>query len=193
MIRYAITDPSTLRSGHFREDLERMAERGATMLLYRDKRNPEYARFAEGFVAVARELPFEKILLHNEPELARRLGVDGVHLASNRIDLIPAAKRFGLNCVVSTHTLAEAQKAQELGAEMITLSPLFPSPGKGEALGSERFAAMLRQIEIPVIALGGIVDEESIAKALETGAAGFASIRYFSGGDGKNIREPISF
>jgi len=179
MIRYAITDPSTLRPGSFVEDLQRMADRGATMVLYRDKHNPDYARFAEEFIAVARELLFEKILLHDDPQLAWSLGADGVHLSSGRIEQVPRAKRLGLMSIASTHTLEQARKALDLGAEMVTLSPLFPSPGKGEALGIEKFAAMVREIEIPVIALGGIVEERNIDEALSAGAVGFASIRYF--------------
>ena len=180
MIRYAISDPSTLRFSRLEEDIKRFADQGATMILYRDKNNPDYARNAPLFIEGVRRWTRARPLIHGDPALAARLGADGVHLPTAGMDRLPDAKAAGLYTVVSTHTLAEALKAQALGADAVTLSPLFPSPGKGPALGVERFREIADQLRIPVIALGGIVDEKSVDLAIKTGADGFASIRYFA-------------
>ncbi len=179
MIRYAISDPRTLHFPDPEDDLLRFAERGATMILYRDKANPSYAQNAECFVDAVRSRTSAQAIVHTDEALAARLGADGVHFPSTQIGRIPRAKALGLYTIASTHTLDEALRAQSLGADAVTLSPLFLSPGKGPALGIERFRGIVGKLEIPVIALGGIVDEESIAEALAAGAAGFASIRYF--------------
>ena len=149
------------------------------MILYRDKYNPSYAWNAERFVTAVRSYHSAKAILHGDEELADRLGADGVHFPSASLERIPRAKTLGLYTVASTHSLDEVLRAQYLGADAVTLSPLFPTPGKGPALGIERFKEIVATAEIPVIALGGIVDDKSLLQIWETGAAGFASIRYF--------------
>ncbi|WP_292656580.1 thiamine phosphate synthase [Nitratifractor sp.] len=180
MIAYAITDPSTLSFDTLSSDLQRIKAKGATMILYRDKGAEDYDERAVAFVSAAREAGFERILLHNRPELALALGAQGVHLSSDRMDLLSKIGRMPLLSVVSTHHLSEALKAQESGASIVTLSPLYASPGKGTPLGEKRFEEIVRQLSIPVIALGGILGGQEIDQAMALGAAGFASIRYFS-------------
>ncbi len=179
MISYAISDPSILHFDRLQEDLQRICKR-ADYILYRDKDNDDYANFAVTFIREASRYDFSKILLHGDWELAFALGADGVHLKSSQIENVRDAKERELFTIVSTHSLSEMLRAQKLGADMLTLSPLFASPGKGEALGPKRFAELVSQIEIPVIALGGIVSDSRIEEALSTPAAGFASIRYFA-------------
>jgi thiamine-phosphate pyrophosphorylase len=80
---------------------------------------------------------------------------------------------------VSTHTKQEAQRAEDLGADMVTFSPVFSTPNKGEPKGVEALKRLVSLLHIPVIALGGMVSEEQIKRCQESGAFGFASIRYF--------------
>ena len=82
--------------------------------------------------------------------------------------------------VVSTHTLEEALKAGALGADMITFSPIFKTPNKGEPKGVAELKRVALSLHIPLIALGGILSEEQVALCQQHGAKGFASIRYFS-------------
>ncbi|GEM_PF-2984939 len=180
MIAYAITDPSLLSFETLAFDLQRIKARGADMILYRDKGAADYDSRAARFVPAARQAGFDRILLHDRPDLARELGADGVHLSSGSMDLLSRIQENTLLTLVSTHDLDEALTAQRLGATMVTLSPLFASPGKDSPLGEERFEAIVRQLEIPVIALGGILGQKEIKRALALGAVGFASIRYFA-------------
>ncbi|HFC03767.1 MAG TPA: thiamine phosphate synthase, partial [Nitratifractor salsuginis] len=80
MIAYAITDPSLLSFETLAFDLQRIKARGADMILYRDKGAAEYADRAARFVPAARQAGFDRILLHDRPDLACELGADGVHL-----------------------------------------------------------------------------------------------------------------
>jgi len=68
----------------------------------------------------------------------------------------------------------------QIWSRMVTLSPIFESPGKGDALGLERLRDTCRVLSIPVIALGGVTDEAKIEGVRQAGAEGFASIRYFT-------------
>ncbi|WP_456433435.1 thiamine phosphate synthase [Nitratifractor sp.] len=181
MIRYAITDPAIFSLENATTDLRRIRSKGAEWICYRDKGNPRYDEDACRFVEAARAAGFGRIVLHGWIDLARRLGVWGIHLPSDAFERIGEAREADLAVIVSTHDLDEARRARDLGAHYATLSPLFASPGKGEPLGVERFARIARELEgFPLIALGGIVDDEAVARAMDAGAAGFASIRYFA-------------
>jgi thiamine-phosphate pyrophosphorylase len=101
-------------------------------------------------------------------------------LTSTQFDEIKYAKSRGLFVVISTHTLEGAIRAEFLGADMITISPIFHSPNKGEPLGLLKLQDICSAVKIPVIALGGIISQEQIDECEKVGADGFASIRYFA-------------
>ncbi len=178
MIRYAITDPSTLSFEEIDKNLERFASK-ADMIVYRDKSNMHYARDAKIFLDHAGHFTFDKVLFHCNAELASRLGADGVHLSSTQSDQIQKAKSLGLFVVISTHTAEEAKTAEILGADMITFSPIFDTPNKGKPLGLGALKELQGIIALPIIALGGILTEKQIDECKSSGASGFASIRYF--------------
>lgn len=115
-----------------------------------------------------------RLMVHDD--LPAAAAVDGIHLPSGG-DVAQARARLGRRLVGrSAHDLAEAQAAAAAGADYITLSPIFESqskPGYGPALGLERLAAIAGQVEIPVLALGGVT-EATAASCLTAGATGFA-------------------
>jgi len=178
MLSYAISDPSTLDFKTLEKDIARFAK-SADILVYRDKQNPNYAMDAKRFLDEAKKYSFQQVLLHNSIDLASALKADGVHLSSDRLEEVMKAKKKELFVVVSTHSIEEAQKAQILGADMVTFSPVFDTPGKGKAVGLEKLAEVTFAISIPVIALGGILTPAQIDACEQAGAKGFASIRYF--------------
>jgi len=180
MIAYAITDPSTLSFSTLDADLARFVAKGASMILYRDKNNPHYPSNALEFFKKAKKYPFEKILLHGDFDLASKLQVHGVHLRSDQLKDILQAKQKHLFVVASTHTFYDAKLAQALGADMITLSPIFYTPNKGKPIGIKTLQEISATIDIPILALGGILSTEQIDAVNLAGAKGFASIRFFS-------------
>jgi len=147
--------------------------------LYRDKSNPNYEIQAGDFVEVCNQFENIKSFIHGDADLAKELNAVGVHLTSTQFDKIQYAKSLGLEVIVSTHTHDEVLNAEKLGANAVTYSPIFASPGKGEPKGIENLKELLKKCSIKVFALGGIVEEEQIKQIEETKAYGFASIRYF--------------
>ena len=178
MIAYAITDLSTLNFNTLDSDLQRFAQK-AEMIVYRDKVTKYYQKNASLFLAEAKKYNFSKILLHSDYKLAHKLKADGVHLTSSEFSDIQKAKDLGLFIVVSTHSLEEALEAQKLGADLVTFSPVFATPNKGEPKGVEELRKVVSKLSIGVIALGGIMSSEQIEACRKSGAFGFASIRYF--------------
>jgi len=180
--QYLITDPSAY--GSLPEALERSLETAFSksfpdFALFRDKQTSDYRSLALTFIAVCRDHAVPTVLLHGDYALAHELKADGVHLTSAQFDAITEAKKLGLYVIISTHTHDEASMAQKLGADAITYSPIFPSPGKGDPKGLEDLKEIVAKIDIPVFALGGIVTEAQIDAVEKSGAYGFASIRYF--------------
>jgi len=112
--------------------------------------------------------------------LALKLKATGIHLTSTQFNEIKEAKENNLFVIISCHTLKEIKTAQILGANMVTYSPIFDTPNKGMAKGCNDLAKAISQVSIPIIALGGIINQEQINKIKQTKAEGFASIRYFT-------------
>jgi thiamine-phosphate pyrophosphorylase len=179
MIAYAITNPTTLNFDTLEDDIKRFAN-VADIIVYRDKSTSNYKKNSTYFVNEAKKYKFQKILLHTDYKLAHKLKADGVHLKATQFADIVKAKALGLFVVISTHTQEEALTAQSLGADMLTFSPIFSTPNKGEPKGVKVLKELIDLLDIPVIALGGIVGKEQINACKENGAKGFASIRYFS-------------
>lgn len=78
----------------------------------------------------------------------------------------------------SAHNLREIRAAERAGADLVFLSPVFPTrshPGAA-ALGPARFARLTRLAKVPVVALGGVTAAR--ARSLR-GAYGWAGIDAF--------------
>jgi len=158
---------------------ERFIKHLPDFALYRDKHNPHYALQAEHFLDVCKNFQGLKAFLHQDYELAGKLGADGVHLTSQQFDDIPLAKELGLEVVISTHTHDEVHIAEAMGADYVTYGPIFETPGKGEPKGVDDLREIVSMTDVNIFALGGIIGEEEIEALQESAAFGFASIRYF--------------
>ncbi len=150
-------------------------EGGARAVLVREKDLPAEERvgLVQAFRALLDPVDGAVLLAGPDVELALRSGAAGLHLAA--ADPWPAT---GQDLVIgrSCHTAGELAEATEAGADYATLSPVFPSlskPGYGPALGSEGLEAMVADVSIPVVALGGITPA-TVAACVSAGAAGVA-------------------
>ncbi len=182
MQRYLITSREfyTDTPAIFRNILhEQFAQHSPTYALYRDKSNPNYDIQAAHFVEVCKQFRDIKSFIHRDAKLAHKLGAIGVHFTSKQFDDIAEAKKLGLEVIISTHTHGEVIKAGELGADAVTYSPIFSSPGKGEAKGIDDLKKLLDMCDIKIFALGGIISDKEVKSINETQCYGFASIRYF--------------
>jgi len=179
---YLVTDPA-----YYGSDLTSLASALTEVFtysrpdfaLFRDKQTLCYPELAQRFIDVCRNHSIQKILVHGDQNLAHTLGAHGVHLTSAQFDAIPEAKALGLYVIISTHTYDEALKAEELGADAITYSPIYESPNKGEPKGLEDLKEIVDKIRVPIFALGVITTQEQINAVSTTGVYRFASIRYF--------------
>lgn len=118
-----------------------------------------------------------RVFVHADYDAAMTAGAAGVHLP--RAGSIKTARDYlGDRAIVgmSAHNRNEVEHAAALGADYVTLSPIFETqskPGYGPALGLNGLGAIVKTVSIPVLALGG-VDAGNAAACRAAGAAGVA-------------------
>ncbi len=153
-------------------------EAGCRWLLLRDKDlpRPERVALARRLMDLGRPLG-AKVLLSADCEAVAAAGADGVHLPR---DGDPSAARArlggGVLIGISTHSLAETERAAAAGADYATLSPIFETaskPGYGPALGPAGLSEVARRAGLPILALGGVTSGR-VGACLAAGAAGVA-------------------
>lgn len=132
-----------------------------------------------------------RLLVNDRADIARAARADGVHLATRSIEASVIRRTFGARFLigVSTHSLAEAQKARDDGADFAVFGPIFDTASKriyGPPVGIERLGEAAATLSpFPIIALGGITLENA-AYALGAGASGIAAIRLLF--DAQNLK-----
>lgn len=98
-------------------------------------------------------------------------GLDGLHWHRG------APRHKAPLVTASAHSIGELRGALRAGADVVFLSPVFPTrshPG-ARTLGVVRFGLIRRQARGPVIALGGM-DTGNVRRLRAVGADGFAAI-----------------
>lgn len=131
-------------------------------------------RVASTLMPLCREagVPF---ILNDYPELAARLGADGVHIGQDDGSLVEARKVVGEQMIVgrSTHSLEQARAALAEGFDYIGFGPLFPTPTKQgrPGIGLQDIATMERDVgcHIPAFCIGGI-KRSNLVEVLDAGA-----------------------
>lgn len=122
------------------------------------------------------------LLVNDRIDVALAAGADGVHLGGGSLSAAIARRLLGPRAWigVSCHGHDELDAAK--GADFATYSPIFPSPGKGEAIGLDALREAARHTPLPLFALGG-VEAKNTGACLAAGAHGVSAIRSWIEGD----------
>ena len=121
------------------------------------------------------------LLINDRIDVALALDAAGVHLAGHSLSTRTARRILGPDKLlgVSTHGLDAACQAAEEGADFVVFGPVFATPSKlayGPPQGLPELAAVVRDVPIPVLGIGGITPA-NLPQVRQTGAHGVAMIR----------------
>jgi len=119
-------------------------------------------------------------IVNDSVEVALKSKADGVHLGQTDAPVEEARRVLGHKAIIgiSTHNADEALRAEALGADYISLGPVFPTRTKKDAeapKGLSLLTEVCRAVAIPVVAIGGIT-EATAPDVIEAGAAAAAII-----------------
>lgn len=160
------------------ERLEAALDNGLGLIQIRDKSWPDAQRlwFAETVTRLAHGRG-ALVVVNDSPEIARRVGADGIHLSSESLARCTSRPDFawvGASC----HSAEEIQQAGALNLDYALLGPVLPTPTHPEAsgLGWAEFGQRLQGNTLPVFALGGM-QAGHLATAQAHGAHGIALMR----------------
>jgi thiamine-phosphate pyrophosphorylase len=187
MIRCFITDRK--RTPSLVDSIARNLEDGVTWIQIREK--DLNARELFELVKKALALPNprgSRILVNGRMDVALAAGAQGLHLPSRSIPanrwraIAPQGSKapeflIGASC----HTLDEVREAETAGADYVFYGPVFAPLSKAPDLaprGVEGLREAARAVRIPVLALGGITNENA-PECIAAGAAGVAGISLF--------------
>jgi len=118
-------------------------------------------------------------IVNDHADIAAAVDADGVHRGQDDLPVLYARKLLGNKKLigVSTHSIDQALAAEAAGADYVGFGPLFKTATKdaGTAQGIENLVVIKKTVSIPVIAIGGI-NQENIGEVMRTGAEGAAVI-----------------
>jgi 8-oxo-dGTP diphosphatase len=175
---YGITHAGAMGVASFMTSLQHSLVGGLRLIQIREKEMSahELRPFARRVIAAAH--PYGAcVLLNGDPQLARDIGADGVHLTAAQTAALtarPACEWVASSC----HNAAELAKAIQLGVDLAVMGPVQPTlshPG-APVLGWDGFAKAIQNTPLPVYALGGMQSND-LESARQTGAHGVAMLR----------------
>lgn len=190
MTLYAVTDRSWLRPGEsLTKPVEELLKAGITCLQLREK-DADDGLFLEEALAL-KELCGKyrvPLIINDRPDIARKAGADGVHVGLSDMGIRRAREILGEGFIIggSAHNVKEALEAQQAGADYIGCGAVFGSRTKSDVttLPREELRAICRNVQIPVVAIGGI-GRNNIRELKGTGIAGAAVISALFGAEDK--------
>lgn len=180
MLLYAVTDRAWTGRQSLYEQVEAALKGGVTCVQLREKNLEEEAFFQE-----ARELKFLcqsygiPLIINDNVNIAVDCGADGVHVGQEDMDVSCVRRLVGEKMIlgVSAHSVEEAKKAVEEGADYLGVGAVFPTSTKSDVRGmtKETLQAICREVDVPVVAIGGI-NPENIRKLAGSGVDGVALV-----------------
>jgi thiamine-phosphate pyrophosphorylase len=121
------------------------------------------------------------LILNDRPDLAARVDADGAHVGQDDLPVQETRRVLGEGRLVgvSTHSVEQARRAVEDGADYIGVGPVFPTPTKaGRAAVTLDYVRAVSQmrLDLPAFAIGGI-DLDRLPEVMRAGARRVAVVR----------------
>ncbi|MDO9586524.1 MAG: thiamine phosphate synthase [Brevundimonas sp.] len=178
---YLITPPAIPDLDAFARELEAALDAGDVAALQIRMKDADDATV---LAAVAALKPVAQargvaVILNDRPDLAARLGCDGVHLGQSDASVVEARSLMGRDAMigVTCHDSRElAMDAAEAGADYVAFGAFFPTATKATVHRPDPEILTIWQetVEIPCVAIGGIT--AATAGTLARAGADFVAV-----------------
>jgi thiamine-phosphate pyrophosphorylase len=178
---YPIVDVARLHGRDVAAVVDTLARAGAGLIQLRAKDVPD-----RRLVALAREALAAArasgacLVLDDRADVARLVGVDGLHVGQDDLAPVDARAVIGAEMLlgVSTHGLAQLAAAAAEPVDYVAIGPVFPTLTKADpepVVGVEMVRRARAATSRPLVAIGGITRANARA-VVEAGADGVAVI-----------------
>src|SRR3990172_2246279 len=177
---YAILDPEQTKGSDPEAVLRQLLDGGAKILQLRAKTMVprDFLQLARSARSLSRSLDC-RLIINDRADIALACDADGVHLGQEDLPLHAARKILGEKIIgISTHDIEQAIEAERAGADYIGFGPMFGTTTKETgygARGAERLRQIRAAIKLPIVAIGGI-KEENVQQVGRAGADSAAII-----------------
>ena len=180
LLLYAVTDRAWTGKMSLAQQVEAALQNGATCVQLREKELDEEQFLAEALEirALCRSygVPF---IVNDKVDIAIRCAADGVHVGQEDMKAEDVRRRVGENMIigVSAHTVEEARRAVENGADYLGVGAVFSTATKTNVgnMPFETLREICHAVEIPVVAIGGI-SKTNIMQLSGSGVDGVAVV-----------------
>jgi thiamine-phosphate pyrophosphorylase len=178
---YLLTDHRVAGGRSLLEIVRAAIQGGATVVQFREKDASTRAMVELGRALLEITRPAGVPLIVNDRiDVALAIDAQGVHVGQDDMPAPLARRLLGPDRIlgVSAGTVAEALQAERDGADCLGTGDVFGTPTKADAgvpIGVDGLAEIARAVSVPVVAIGGIT-QENAASAIAAGAAGIAVI-----------------
>lgn len=180
LLLYAVTDRHWLNGRTLYEVVKESLDGGVTFLQLREKTLDE-AHFLEEAKELQKlckeyKVPF---IINDNVDIALAMDADGVHVGQSDMEAGDVRAKLGPDKIigVSAQTVEQAILAEKHGADYLGVGAVFPTGSKDDAteVPHETLKAICEAVSIPVIAIGGIT-QENVYTLAGSGICGIAVI-----------------
>ncbi len=154
---------------------------GADTIQYRQKKGStrEMIRIATQMKQVCSEYGVP-LIVNDRVDVAMAAKADGVHLGQDDYPIPQARELLGQEMIIggSASNMEEVEKCFIDGADYVGFGPVYSTTSKedaGSVKGLAGLAEVVKAIDVPIIAIGGI-GLENVSEVLQTGVHGIAVI-----------------
>jgi thiamine-phosphate pyrophosphorylase len=180
MKAFAIANLEAPPDAAFFDRVARLAAAHVDWVLLRDKGLDDAVRYRTAERCRGLVAPPSRLLVHGRADIARAVGADGVHLASDGLPG-PLVRELVAGAVVgrSCHSVADCAAAAREGLDYALLGPVFPPRSKvADSRISRTDLARAATLGIEIYALGGI-SRDTLEMLKSIPLAGVAAVTLF--------------
>ncbi len=178
---YAITAPELMPADKLIISIEQAIQGGARIIQYRNKSaSPALQHQEAKQLSLLCKRHNVCFIINDDPELAKAVNADGVHVGRDDGKIADARKQLGQQAIIGVscyNRLENAQNAIVQGADYVAFGRFFPSKTKPDAMQADLqlLEVANQSLNVPIVAIGGI-KQDNAQELIKRGADAIAVI-----------------